>query len=387
MKLIQKAILTAAACTAAVSVSAQVSSITTGTPYYIKNVTSGMVMGVTSTSSTSPILQEPQSSSTSLEWTFAPAKQSGYYYIKNVNTGLGVNVSGAVTTNGGKLIQYPVGGGNYNDEWKPVYSGGTWAFYNYHSGLVINNPGSKTAGTQYTQYKWASSPNEEFTILTTGSTSGSNYTAAQVLAGVQKNMVSSKQVNSQPHINTMTRAKNVNVYQVASGVFAYTSSMAIDDDGSDPDPDPDHQGQTTWTDDNGAYLGAHHVPYYVLGDDCYDGKLPCKWFYYKEHNITGLQFALIFYNGKCIGAVFGDTQGTDVTSTSNNDSRELGEASVESAALLGIPSSGTTGGVTGGVTVVIFSGSSWVVHGTNSTLKDNAQAMIQKALNTLGPQL
>jgi len=54
---------------------------------------------------------------------------------------------------------------------------------------------------------------------------------------------------------------NVNVYQVAAGVFAYTSSMAIDDDGSDPDPDPDHQGSTTWQDSSGAQLGAHHVPY------------------------------------------------------------------------------------------------------------------------------
>src|SRR5579884_1757835 len=96
------------------------------------------------------------------------------------------------------------------------------------------------------------------------------YTAAEVLAGVKKNSTAANQVNTKPHINTMTRAMNVNVYQVASGVFAYTSSMAIDTDGSDSDPDPDHQSQTTWTDDNGAYLGAHHVPYYVLGDYCYD---------------------------------------------------------------------------------------------------------------------
>src|SRR5579859_6398244 len=148
----------------------------------------------------------------------------------------------------------------------------------------------------------------------------------------------------------MTRAMNVNVYHVASGFFAYTSSMAIDDDGIDPDPDPDHQGQTTWTDDSGNYLGAHHVAYYVLGDDCWDNEPaqggnyhPCPHFYYADHNITGLQFALIFYNGKVEGAVFGDTQGTDVTSTSSNDSRELGEASVMAASQLGIPSSGTTG--------------------------------------------
>jgi len=212
--------------------------------------------------------------------------------------------------------------------------------------------------------------------------SSSNYTPDQVLAGVKANMTSSKRVNSQPHTNTQTQAPNINVYQVATGFFAYTSSMSIDTDGSDPDPDPDHQDQTTWQDDNGNSLGAHHVPYYVLGDICYDGQSPCKWFYYAEHNITGLQFALILYNGQCIGAVFGDTQGPP-----GGDARELGEASVKSAQLLGIPSSGTTGGVDDGVTVVVFSGSHWVVHGTNSTLNASAQALVQNALNTLGSAL
>ena len=212
--------------------------------------------------------------------------------------------------------------------------------------------------------------------------SSSNYTPDQVLAGVKANMTSSKRVNSQPHTNTQTQAPNINVYQVATGFFAYTSSMSIDTDGSDPDPDPDHQDQTTWQDDNGNSLGAHHVPYYVLGDICYDGQSPCKWFYYAEHNITGLQFALIFYNGQCIGAVFGDTQGPP-----GGDARELGEASVKSAQLLGIPSSGKDGGVDDGVTVVVFAGPDWVVHGTNDTLNDDAQTLVQKALNTLGQEL
>ena len=213
--------------------------------------------------------------------------------------------------------------------------------------------------------------------------SSSNYTAHQVLAGVKANMTPSKKVNSEPHRNTQTQKLDVNVYQVASGFFAYTSSMAIDTDGSDPDPDPDHQDQTAWQDDNGDSLGAHHVPYYVLGSICPDRQSPCKWFCYAEHNITGLQFALIFYDGQCIGAVFGDTQGP----SSGGDARELGEASVKSAQLLGIPSSGTTGGVDNGVTVVVFSGSHWVVHGTNSTLNANAQALVEKALNTLGSAL
>jgi hypothetical protein len=163
--------------------------------------------------------------------------------------------------------------------------------------------------------------------------------------------------------------------------------MAIDDDGSDPDPDPDHQGDTTFQDSNGAQLAAHHVPFYVLGDDCWDRKVPCPHFFYKEHGMSGRQFALMFYNGKVIGSIFGDTQTANDQTTSDNDSRELGEASVKAAQLLGIPSSGTTGGVDNGVTVVMFSGSSWVVNGTNANLNTNTQALVQTALNSLGASM
>jgi len=211
-----------------------------------------------------------------------------------------------------------------------------------------------------------------------------DYTAAEVLAGVQKNSTSATQVNTKPHINTMTRAMNVNVYQPAPGVYSYTSSMAIDDDGSDPDPDPDHQGDTTFQDSAGKQLAAHHVPFYVLGDDCWDRKTPCPHFFYKEHGMSGRQFALMCYKGQVIGSIFGNTQTANNQTTSDNDSRELGEASVKAASLLGIPSSGTTGGVDNGVTVVMFSGPSWVVNGTNAQLNANAQALVQKALNTLG---
>ncbi len=225
------------------------------------------------------------------------------------------------------------------------------------------------------------------TAVPAGPAAATSFTPAQVLAGVQANMTTANKVNSKPHINTMTRAQNVNVYQVASGVYAYTSGMAIDTDGSDSDPDPDHQGQTTWTDSSGKYLGAHHVPFYVLGDDCWDRKSPCPHFFYQEHSMTGRQFALIFYNGSVIGAIFGDTQTANNQTTSDNDSRELGEASVKAAQLLGIPSSGTTGGVDNGVTVVMFSGPSWVVNGTNANLNANTQARVQEALDSLGASM
>ncbi len=306
-------------------------------------------------------------------------------------TSSSVNLSwNAVSTPGGCSVSYN------------VYNGSSLAATVSTTTTVISG---LSASTMYSFSVAASdaagSSAKSSALSVTTPASGGNFTPAQVLAAVLSHESSSNQVNTLPHINTQTGAMNVNVYQVTPGVFVYTSSMAIDDDGSDPNPDPDHQDQTDCTDSSGAYLGASHVPYYVLGDDCWDNEPkqggdfhPCPHFYYAERNISCLQFALIFYNGNVIGAMFGDTQGTDVTSTSNNDSRQLGEASVEAASLLGIPDSGTTGGVDNGVTVVIFSGPQWVLQGTNKgtgpvgsatgNLNGNAQALVQKALNTLG---
>lgn len=259
-----------------------------------------------------------------------------------------------------------------------VYQGGTLVLTVPTTTAVLDG---LTSGTTYSFSVAAldgvgASPMSAAISVTTSPTNAP--TPAQVLAALQAQMVSANQVNTQPHLNTMTQVLDVNVYQVVPGCFAYTSSMAIDDDGSDPNPDPDHQDQTAWQTSDGQQLGASHVPYTVLGDVCYDGKSPCKWFYYAEHDITGLQFVLVFYNGRVIGAVFGDTQGPP-----GGDARELGEASVETANLLGIPDSGTTGGVDNGVTYVVFSGSQWVLTGTNSTLEATAQGLVTKALGTL----
>jgi hypothetical protein len=38
------------------------------------------------------------------------------------------------------------------------------------------------------------------------------FTAAQVLAGIQQHSTAANRVNTKPHINTMTRDMNVNVY-------------------------------------------------------------------------------------------------------------------------------------------------------------------------------
>jgi hypothetical protein len=320
--------------------------------------------------------------------------------LVNPNSGRCLDVTGASTANGAKVQIY-----DCNSTSAQAWSFANGELVNSGSGKCLDATGMSSAdGTRLQIWSCTGTSNQLWKLSgttpsapptttaaptgsPTGSPTGGSFTAAQVLAGVNQNMTTAKKVNSLPHINTMTRAMNVNVYQVASGVFAYTSGMAIDTDGSDPDPDPDHQGETTWQDSNGQALAAHHVPFYVLGDDCWDRQSPCPHFFYQEHNITGRQFALVFYNGRCIGAIFGDTQTANNQTTSDNDSRELGEASVDAASLLGIPSSGTTGGVDNGVTVVIFSGSSWVVNGTNANLNTNAQALVTRALNSLGASM
>jgi hypothetical protein len=314
--------------------------------------------------------------------------------LVNSNSGRCLDVAGASTANGAKVQIY-----DCNSTSAQAWSYTNGELLNSGSGKCLDATGRSSAdGTRLQIWSCTGASNQLWSLSGTSPTTGpttttpttrppGSFTAAQVLAGVQQNMTSAKQVNSKPHINTMTRAQNVNVYQVASGVFAYSSGMAIDTDGSDPDPDPDHQGETTWQDSNGQALGAHHVPFYVLGDDCWDRTSPCPHFFYREHSMTGRQFALMFYNGRCIGSIFGDTQTANNQTTSDNDSRELGEASVEAAQLLGIPSSGTTGGVDNGVTVVMFSGSSWVVNGTNSNLNANAQALVTNALNSLGTSM
>jgi hypothetical protein len=313
--------------------------------------------------------------------------------LVNPSSGRCLDVASASTANGAQVQIYDC---NSTPAQKWSFTNGE--LVNSGSGKCLDATGQSSAdGTRLQIWSCTGTSNQLWSMSGTGTTTpptttptsqpSGSYTAAQVLAGVNKNMTAAKQVNTKPHINTMTRDQNVNVYQVATGVYAYSSSLAVDDDGSDPDSDPDHQDQTTFQDSNGAQLAAHHVPFYVLGDDCWDRTSPCPHFFYKEHGISGRQFALMFYKSKCIGAIFGDTQTGNSQTTSDNDSRELGEASVESAALLGIPSSGTTGGVDNGVTVVIFSGSSWVVNGTNANLNANAQAEVTKALNSLGASM
>src|SRR5581483_3862976 len=107
MDMIKKLLTAGVACSLAVPLFGQVSveSISPNTPYYIKNVTSGMVLNNGgSLNNGTPITQWNQVTSDNLLWTLIPTS-GGYYQIQSVKSGLDINVAGAATTNGAPLIQ------------------------------------------------------------------------------------------------------------------------------------------------------------------------------------------------------------------------------------------------------------------------------------------
>src|SRR5581483_6631883 len=140
------------------------------------------------------IIQWPYGGSANSLWTFQ-STDSGYYQIVSVNSGKDLVVQGASKSAGAKIIQWSFGSSK-NDQWKPgKNSDGSYTFTNRLSGLVLEVPGNSTSqGTQLDQWGHNGGANQKFTVTAASSGGSGDYTAAQVLAGVKKNMISSKQV-------------------------------------------------------------------------------------------------------------------------------------------------------------------------------------------------
>jgi hypothetical protein len=87
------------------------------------------------------------------------------------------------------------------------------------------------------------------------------------------------------------------------------------------------------------------VPYYVIPDAVQNGG-PQTRFKYTQNNIQPGAVAAIIYRGKLVYAVFADEGPT----------YGIGEASIATARLLGIPSSPVDGGTDGPVAYIVFTG-------------------------------
>jgi hypothetical protein len=137
---------------------------------------------------------------------------------------------------------------------------------------------------------------------------------------------------------------NANICK-ATGAVYYQSGMNIDCDGlADtctpqhcPSDDPTNQAQTSFTDAKGNYLSAGLTPYVVIPEDfTYSGL---------DTNNGGNVIAVI-YDNQLEFAVFGDTGPSTI----------IGEASYATANNLGIPPDPDTGGTSGPVTYIVFTG-------------------------------
>jgi len=101
------------------------------------------------------------------QWKLTPT-DSGYYQIVNRHSGLDLVVQGASTAAGAKIIQYSFGA-SQNDQWKPVpLSGGYYKFVNRHSGLVLDVTGAYTTNnTAFEQWTDGGGNNQQFRLIGT----------------------------------------------------------------------------------------------------------------------------------------------------------------------------------------------------------------------------
>ncbi|HEY7418426.1 MAG TPA: RICIN domain-containing protein, partial [Ktedonobacteraceae bacterium] len=121
----------------------------TYTPSYstIVNRNSGMMMDVNGASTTpgSKVIQWPSNGGANQQWNLVPLG-NGYYTIVNRNSGEVLDVTSASTSSGAQIIQWPSNGGT-NQQWSLTsVSGGYYELVNRNSGLLADVSGASTSG-------------------------------------------------------------------------------------------------------------------------------------------------------------------------------------------------------------------------------------------------
>lgn len=169
--------------------------------------------------------------------------------------------------------------------------------------------------------------------------------------------------SSAPYATDVGKTANIDVCRLTGAVF-WTSDMDIDCDGKpssvcNKSTDPSYQAQTATTDSKGQHLDAATLPFVVVPG------LSSRWSY-KASGVAMGSVVAVIYNGKVEYGIVGDVGPVSI----------LGEASYAMAKRLGINPNPSSGGVSSGVTYVLFTGPSGVV----SKKEDHAAAV------TLGSQ-
>jgi hypothetical protein len=152
-----------------------------------------------------------------------------------------------------------------------------------------------------------------------------------------------------------------------NGAFFWNAGMDIDCDGQptaecNSSTDPSFDSQTSFTQSDGSALISAKLSYYVI-------PLPSFRFSYRNSGIHPGAVGIVIVNGNLRYGVFGDEGAAD----------EIGGASYAMAKGLGVDPSPTTGGVSSGVTYIVFTGSGAVCNPIES---HNAAVTLGEALTT-----
>jgi hypothetical protein len=208
-------------------------------------------------------------------------------------------------------------------------------------------------------------------------------TATELMAKIKPLLITANCINSnKPMIQSQEMNGSVYIYKlpVIPAVYVYTSSASIDCDGQacpECKNDPTNQGQTSFEQSDGKYLAPCLLPWYVLPET------PNPIFDYAKSGIAGGQLGIVIYNGKMSYGVFGDERGRD---SGNSAGKAIGEVSYKMATNLGISPDPANGGVSSGVTYIVFTTSANVVKPIESvpaakTLGDSSLMSLWAQLN------
>ena len=165
-------------------------------------------------------------------------------------------------------------------------------------------------------------------------------TAAEVMA----KLATCHEISRAPYAKDQGGVSNVKICDLSNAVF-FTADMDIDCDGKptavcNRSKDPSYQSSTAAVDSHGHALDASTLPYIVVPG------ASSRWSY-SHSNIKLGSVAAVIYNGRIEYGVVGDVGPTAI----------VGEASYAMAKRLGINPNPASGGVSSGVTYVVFKGS------------------------------
>jgi len=140
--------------------------------YTLKSSSDGMLADVSgaSTSSGAAVIQWPSNGGANQKWTLVPVPDANQgYRVENVLTGGRLDVDNDSTADGATLLQW-TDNGQADQRWTFVrQSGGAYTIVNANSGKLVNIPGPTTASaTQLIQFSDDGNSNSRWTLVDEG---------------------------------------------------------------------------------------------------------------------------------------------------------------------------------------------------------------------------